>query len=659
MTTIKKLSSIIFIFIVASLISFILERSLILTTILSVSEYSYNEILSLYYMGFRFDLKVIFTFLLIFYLPYLFILLMIFKNHKKIIIGFNYVLFLILVFFIIMGFVNYGFYNFLGNHIDRMIFGLVDDGFMAVFDAMLFNTEIVFLVFVLGAFIILVYIIFSRQDKSFEIINSSIVSLVSAFVFCLIMVYIFAPGGGSGKFSLSRTTNKSNIDVAINELAINSVMYLYYANKDKKSSTLDISSKKILQDINISNLDKLKAIAGYNKNNPLIKQTSQKNHNMPNIIFILMESFTSHINLKHNDKTNNILGEFNKHKNEDYFNNLIFSNESYTNTALERILLNSPIHHLSVSEGKNIAFKTSNIAVLKKAGYDTEFIYGGHRTWRLIGDFYLKQGFDRFYGRSNIELFAKRQSNHYWGAYDEDTFKFLKHRLKRTHNKPFFSFILSTTNHDDVVLPDDFKSRKFDFSQYDKKATPQNQKMLDGYFYSINELGKFLTWLKSSELSQNTIVVVTGDHVRKSFKSYASNREAFYKYSVPLYFYIPKKYQQLKHKIIPASHIDIFPTLFDLSLSRANYFSFGTSLLSANHQKYGFNIHNPNNIAIILENGVINNNHFFNFKPNDTMELDSKKIKLDQYKKDIVLNIKYKEALAKYFISKEFEKNKK
>ena len=655
MTTNNKLFTTIVFFIFISIISFTLERTLILTTILNISEYSYKEIMALYFMGLRFDVKIILTFLMVFYLPYIFISLMIFKNHKKIITMFNYILLLIFIFFIIMGFVNYGYYSVMGDHIDIMIFDLVDDGFFPAFYAMLFNLEVVFLFVLLLIAIIISVSFFLKQKNDFNIINSSSVSLLMSFVVSVIMVYIFAPQGGSAKSSLSRTTNNSNVNVVINELALNSVMYLYYANKDRKGYTFNLSSKQILKDMNVSNTKDLEFLAGYSKTNPLIKQTAKQNEDLPNIIFILMEGFSSHINLKHNNKTNNILGEFNVHKNEDYFNNLVFSNESYTNVTLERLLLNSPIHHLSVSKGKNISFDTSNVLVFKNAGYATEFIYGGHRSWKLIGNFYLKQGFDRFYSQNHIEDFTKRKSKNYWGAYDGDLFKFLKHRLETRTNKPTFSFILTTTNHDDVVLPENFKSKIFDLSVYGKKQSVQNQKILNGYFYSTNQLGIFLTWLKSSSFAKNTIVVATGDHTRKGFKSYISDKEAFYKHSIPLYFYIPKKYKQLNNKILPMSHIDIFPTLFDLSLNEKKYFAFGDSLLSNTNKRYGYNVHNIKNINVIIKNGVINNHSFYNFKIDNTFALEKKKTKLNQYQKSILSTIKYKEALAKYMIAKNFE----
>jgi len=654
MNSVNKSFNNIIVFTFLALCGFALERSLILLSVLDISIYDYSEIALLYFMGLRFDLKIIFTFLAIFYIIPISISLMIFNNHKKVIRIFNYPLLLIFLFFIFMSFVNYGFYHYFGTHIDVVIFGLIDDGFMAVFNAMMFNINIsilVFIFFILLFFIILLFIYFMQKD--IEIYNSSRFYIAVFFIIMIFVVYILAPGGGSGKFSLSRKVNNANKDAIINELAINSVMYLYYANKDLKSSNFNISSKNILDSLNVSSLQELKRLAGFNSKNTLIKNTDTLNTDTPNIVFVFLEGWSSHIALKHSD-TNNVLGEFNIHKNQDYFNPLHFSNENSTSSSLERLLINSPVGPLSISKAKNTSFSTSNPLVFKKYGYENIFISGGHRAWRMIGDFYLKQGFDEFYDRVNIESYVNRVSNHYWGAYDGDLFVFLKYKMSNSTKKPFFYFALTTNNHDDVVLPDDFKAQEFDLSVYGKKQSNHSQQVLNGYMYSVDAFGKFLTWLKASRFAENTIVVATGDHVRRGFKPYLSSKEMYYKYSTPLYLYIPSKYRQLHNQLLPSSHIDIFPTLFDLSLSNQEYFSFGRSLLKA-HKPYGYNV--DSNFKILFSNGVMSDNGMYEFKDGKrTLNATSKE--LSKYQKTLLKQIRYKEELAKYIIFKNYENQK-
>ncbi|CAC9630358.1 hypothetical protein [uncultured Gammaproteobacteria bacterium] len=637
-------------FFIASLALLMLQRSAVLLFLLDFDGYSSLQLLNLYYMGLRFDIKVVSTLLLIFYLlPVSFILLFT-RQHLKIVSFFSYVLLFIFLLEFFICLTGYGFYNFFGNSIDQLIFGLIDDGFINVVKSMVVNPLAINMVFIfLCSSAILLYFIIKKQRTSvLNVIPRKKVILKTLLWFLILLAFA---RGSLDTFPLSRETRQTNTNIVLNALALNSIMNLYYAYKDNQKDTNFLSSSQLLNDNQVKSFDELKQKAGYNKYNPLIQTTSKKHLPPPNIVFVLMEGWSSHIALKHG-KNNNVLGEFNQHKNQDYFLTNFFSNAYGTNPTIERLLQNSPITPLSQSKGKNTQFNISNMQVFKKAGYVTNFISGGNRAWRGVGDFQTQQGFDNFFDRSNIEHSVKRYSNNPWGAFDGDLFAFSKQKMQNS-STPFFNFLLTTNNHPPVVLPDEYQSPDFDLTQFE--AHNKNTKtMLDGYYYQTHELGKFISWLKSSKFSKNTIVIATGDHILKGFSNYNLTKLNYYKYAVPLYLYIPESYKQPINPQLNGSHLDIFPTLFDLALSKVDYFSFGKSLLRKTQKhSYGWTANAGYNV--LFPEGVANKSGIQLWGKNNLLK--KKSVKLSNHQNNAIQQLPYQEAVAKYLIFKDFESN--
>jgi hypothetical protein len=130
----------------------------------------------------------------------------------------------------------------------------------------------------------------------------------------------------------------------------------------------------------------------------------------------------------------------------------------------------------------------------------------------------------------------------------------------------------------------------------------------------------------------------------------------FSKYAVPFYLYVPKQYDTLKNlpKDIVGSHNDIFPTLYNLSLSDATYYNFGTSLTEKDPKKaYGWNQHH----YYIFNSGVVNEkSQLFGWNANYRLNKNSNIATQEQ--KDKIEQIKYKNYLKAYILNSEYEKQK-
>jgi phosphoglycerol transferase MdoB-like AlkP superfamily enzyme len=112
-------------------------------------------------------------------------------------------------------------------------------------------------------------------------------------------------------------------------------------------------------------------------------------------------------------------------------------------------------------------------------------------------------------------------------------------------------------------------------------------------------LGRFITKIKKSKYADNTIIAVTGDHNFWNVICY-SEKTMLDLFRVPFYLYIPNT---LKPKNIDTSvfgsHLDILPTLYNISISSAEYTAMGKNLLS----------NQANDNIISIDNGFIMNNN--------------------------------------------------
>ena len=145
---------------------------------------------------------------------------------------------------------------------------------------------------------------------------------------------------------------------------------------------------------------------------------------------------------------------------------------------------------------------------------------------------------------------------------------------------------------------------------------PKNEveKVLETYQYANDALGGFVEKVSKSDFGVKTIIGASGDHNLGLLmgRGYSNFRDYGLKHEVPFFLYAPKIYLDQNGFVYNpnriGSHKDIFPTLFNLSLSDAKYLNFGENILekenkSVNKEKINFGY---NKSAAILDDGIIN-----------------------------------------------------
>ncbi|MBI2305957.1 MAG: LTA synthase family protein [Rhodocyclales bacterium] len=139
--------------------------------------------------------------------------------------------------------------------------------------------------------------------------------------------------------------------------------------------------------------------------------------------------------------------------------------------------------------------------ILGRAGYDSEFIYGGESHFDNMRGFFLANGFSKVTDENDYVNPVFKAS---WGVSDEDLFNKTHERLLAKHGdgKPSYTLVFTSSNHSPFEFPD---GRIELYEQ--PKGTDNN-----AVKYTDYALGRFMEKAKASDYWKDTIFVVVADH---------------------------------------------------------------------------------------------------------------------------------------------------
>ncbi|WP_199775904.1 LTA synthase family protein [Pseudoalteromonas sp. T1lg24] len=197
-------------------------------------------------------------------------------------------------------------------------------------------------------------------------------------------------------------------------------------------------------------------------------------------------------------------------------------------------------------------------SLLQSEGYNTQFIYGGESHFDNMKSFFLGNGFQTIVDFDDID---KPNFVGSWGASDQDVFTQANTELNKLalQEKPFFSLIFTSSNHDPFEIPNG-AIKPFDYTpsqlaQYDDKERARHKAIQ----YADLALGEFINTAKTQSYWQNTLFLIVADH----------DARALGQALVPVNnFHIPaiilnSEFDNQSYKAI-ASQIDLAPTLLSL-----------------------------------------------------------------------------------------------
>jgi len=132
---------------------------------------------------------------------------------------------------------------------------------------------------------------------------------------------------------------------------------------------------------------------------------------------------------------------------------------------------------------------------LRRAGYQTDFWYGGDISFTNMGGFMLQNGFQRTYSEKD---FSRSQRFSEWGVADGTLFDKVLETLRQrpASAQPFFTTILTLTSHEPWTTPQQFLKEEIENS----------------FAYTDHCLGEFVEGLKALPGWTNTVVIILPDH---------------------------------------------------------------------------------------------------------------------------------------------------
>jgi len=180
-------------------------------------------------------------------------------------------------------------------------------------------------------------------------------------------------------------------------------------------------------------------------------------------------------------------------------------------------------------------------------GYRSSFLYGGYGAFDNMNPYFRENGF-AVSDRSEIR---DPQFANIWGVSDEDLFR---HAIRyfdaeARSGQPFFSVIMTTSNHKPFSFPDGVEGVK-----------PRGGGRSAGVRYADHALGEFVEQARQRPWFEDTLFVFVADH---DARVYGKANIPLNTYEIPLLLYAPRHLQPGRVDTL-TSQIDVAPTVLGL-----------------------------------------------------------------------------------------------
>ena len=283
--------------------------------------------------------------------------------------------------------------------------------------------------------------------------------------------------------------------------------------------------------------------------------------------------------------------------------------------------------------------------LMRNEGYSALAIHGYEGSFWNRENAYPYQGFQEFYSQEDLisdEIIGL-------GISDKSMFTQTIDILKK-QKAPFFSFIVTLTNHHPYILPEELAT--IDLLPEDKGTAFGSY--LQTVAYTDAAIGEFIEQLKDEGLYENTVIALYGDHhglncnMDANFQSVSKFIGKKYDYDemfkVPLIIHVPNS--GIRDTIsTTGGQIDFLPTianLFDITIPQP--YILGRDLINSDSGFVAFTVY-------LFEGSFIKDNTMFEisreglFDGSRAWDINSgEKLEIDLFKSDYERALKLKET---------------
>lgn len=517
-----------------------------------------NEIFGVFLHGFRMDVSftayICIVPFILFFLGFIFINI----NIEKIISIYTIVLIIIISFLITADLELYTAWGYRMDATPLQYFKSPKEMAASVSSSPLFLLLIIFII------LSIVFIWFYKKFiKRYILIRPVKFSIINFLISLFLIAFLFIPvRGGIQKIPMNQSDVYFSQNIFADHAALNLPWNIAFSilNKNNNKNPFNYFSES-----------KAKQTVNELYNTGAIKIPSILNTQKPNIIFIIMESFTA--------KFVGCLGGeqgVTPHLDSIATNGLLFTNIYAAGDRSEKgqVAVLSGYPNQAITSIIKTPTKTEKLPTITQAleaeGYHTSYTYGGELEFANIKSYLINAGFDKLVSKYSFPIFERTTS---WGVHDEFVLNKFFENIKK-EQQPFFATLFTLSSHE----PYDVPFHKF-------IGNDETTKFRNSIAYADSCIGVFINHLKKDSLWQNTLIVFVADHGHP-LPGHDRN-------DVPSKFHIPLIFSggALNTKgVVPTigSQTDIVATVLDqMNISR-DKFKWSKDLLDSSAKPFAF-----------------------------------------------------------------------
>jgi phosphoglycerol transferase MdoB-like AlkP superfamily enzyme len=219
------------------------------------------------------------------------------------------------------------------------------------------------------------------------------------------------------------------------------------------------------------------------------------NTNRPNILIILWESLAGNFTEAQGGDPD-ITPNINRLSKEGIFFSQFYSNSFRTDRGIVCTFNGYP--GLPTASVMKMPLKSRTLPsiakTLLKAGYETDFLYGGDINYTNMQNYFRSMGYRGIISDKDFTL--EEQHTHAWGVNDGITFDCLYHLIQKREHSPWHTGFLTLSSHEPFVVP---------YNRLENKIT-------NAFAYTDECLGRFIDKLKKTPAWDNLLIICLADH---------------------------------------------------------------------------------------------------------------------------------------------------
>lgn len=324
----------------------------------------------------------------------------------------------------------------------------------------------------------------------------------------------------------------------------------------------------------------------------------------PNVVVIILESFSYAIMHSMGGEPN-VATNMDKFTEEGIFFTNFYANSFRSDRGLTAILAAYPAQ--PTTSIMKFPRKTESLPMfpkmLRKAGYDLQYYYGGDADFTNTRSFLVNAGFDKIVCDRNFTLAQRKESK--WGAPDEIVYDRLYQDIRGYGNsRPYLKIMKTISSHEPFDVPH--------FHRLKDKA-------LNSFAYADSCLGSFVNRLKTLPSWKNTLVILVADH--QGIYPPNIDNYSFERYHIPLILMGGAIKQPMKVSTY-GSQVDIAATLLSQLGISHRAFTFSKDLFNPKSPHFGYSTF-PNAFSMVTPDDSL----FYDCETNHIMK-DKGRVKL-------------------------------